>query len=58
MGKTSLYGWVIDDQSARIDGYRPDESAFVIISLFVNRAQPTYSRFRLHGLSSFHSWGC
>ena len=31
MGKTSLYGWVIDDESARIYGYRPDESAFVII---------------------------
>ena len=28
---TSIYGWVIDNISARVYGYRPEESAFVLI---------------------------
>ena len=28
---TSIYGWVIDNDSARVYGYRPEESAFVLI---------------------------
>lgn len=27
-GMTSFYGWVVDDESARVFGYCPDESAF------------------------------
>ncbi|MDG1809843.1 MAG: carbonic anhydrase [Pirellulaceae bacterium] len=30
-GNTSMYGWVVDDESARIYGYRAEESAFVLI---------------------------
>ncbi len=30
-GVTSLHGWVIDDQSARVMGYNPEDSAFVPI---------------------------
>ena len=28
---TSFYGWIVDDQSARVYGYRPEESAFNLI---------------------------
>ena len=28
---TSLYGWVIDDDSPRVYGYCPEKSAFVLI---------------------------
>lgn len=28
---TSFYGWVVDDQSARVYGYQPDESAYMLI---------------------------
>jgi len=30
-GITSLHGWIIDDESARVMGYSPEESAFVPI---------------------------
>lgn len=30
-GTTSLHGWIVDDQSARVLGYSPEESAFVAI---------------------------
>jgi len=30
-GETSLFGWVVDNESARIFGYRPDQSDYTLI---------------------------